>query len=187
MCRLSLYGPQVQMNWERPLPYPTLMRRSSKTSYYVTLDTSYYLFAQFFSLLLTHLHSITCVLPAQVFWMPLGPFEAQSSCPYFSESNRSQEKHFLYGRLADLILCLYSITQENNKTSLSREPINVYEIRIMPIWIASHLYVDDGTCSIEWLSCVCKLMRRISKADIVRVSAFIGVNGTGLKPETLVL
>ena len=141
MCRLSLYGPQVQMNWERPLPYPTLMRRSSKTSYYVTLDTSYYLFAQFFSLLLTHLHSITCVLHAQVFWMPLGPFEAQSSCPYFSESNRSQEKYFLYGRLADFILCLYSITQENNKTSLSRESINGYEIFIMHIWI-------DHTCTL---------------------------------------
>ena len=51
----------------------------------------------------------------------------------------------------------------------------------------SHLYVDDSTCSIEWLSCVCKLMWRISKADIVRVSALIGANGTGLKPETLVL
>lgn len=108
---------------------------------HVTSDTSYYLFAQFFSLLLTHLHSITCVLHAQVFWMPLGPFEAQSSCPYFSESNRSQEKHFLYGRLADFILCLYSITQENNKTSLSREPINGYEICIMRIWI-------DHTCTL---------------------------------------
>ena len=84
-------------------------------------------------------------------------------------------------------LCLHSITQENNKTSLSREPINVYEICIMRIWIALHLLVDDGSCSIEWLSCVCKLMWRISKADIVRVSALIEANGTGLKPETLVL
>ena len=29
-------------------------------------------------------------------------------------------------------------------------------------------------------------MWRISKADIVRISAYIGANGTGLKPETLV-